>query len=261
MRTFYASEEDRKLGRDGLRDVSPKVLQWIYQVAPEGRTALCLSGGGIRSASFGLGVLQALAAHPRLPSTSADERAGKSLLAQFNYLSTVSGGGYIGGWFSAWVHRAGYQKVWKDLVRIAGRDQDPGEQAAPLRWLRVHSNFLTPTLGLSGDTMAGVAIVLRNLFLNWLVLLPVLCAVLIFMKLVALGVFFEWQQDWKAALVGSFADLVRSFRQRSNLHAWQPPEPDHGRRNLASRRPNPTSSFGACFHPASLRSPSRCFWQ
>lgn len=48
-------------------------------------SALCLSGGGIRSASFALGIIQALAAHPK--------NAQKCLLAQFDYLSTVSGGG------------------------------------------------------------------------------------------------------------------------------------------------------------------------
>src|ERR1700759_582594 len=57
------------------------------------RSALCLSGGGIRSATFGLGVLQLLARHQLLP--------------QFDYLSTVSGGGYIGGWLSAWIKNAG----------------------------------------------------------------------------------------------------------------------------------------------------------
>jgi hypothetical protein len=82
--------------------------------------------------------------HPR--ARAGDGDAGKpspekSLLAQFNYLSTVSGGGYIGGWFSAWVQRVGYSKVWPDLVGIAGRGQDPGEQAVPIKWLRVHSNF------------------------------------------------------------------------------------------------------------------------
>src|SRR4051794_19929003 len=56
-------------------------------------SALCLSGGGIRSATFCLGVLQGLAA------------AGK--LTGFDYLSTVSGGGFIGGWLSAWIHREG----------------------------------------------------------------------------------------------------------------------------------------------------------
>src|SRR5215212_555272 len=56
---------------------------------PEKRAALCISGGGIRSATFGLGVLQGLA------------RCG--LLEKFHYLSTVSGGGYIGSWLSAWI--------------------------------------------------------------------------------------------------------------------------------------------------------------
>src|SRR5215467_1435744 len=57
------------------------------------QSALCLSGGGIRSASFALGVLQALARH--------------GVLFGFDYLSTVSGGGYIGSWLAAWRHHAG----------------------------------------------------------------------------------------------------------------------------------------------------------
>src|SRR5215469_1365488 len=55
------------------------------------RAAICLSGGGIRSGSFALGVLQGLARY--------------GLLGRFHYLSTVSGGGYIGSWLSAWIHR------------------------------------------------------------------------------------------------------------------------------------------------------------
>src|SRR5215831_9522165 len=64
----------------------------IHQLDPP-QSALCLSGGGIRSASFALGVLQALA------------RLG--LLFRFDYLSTVSGGGYIGSWLSAWRRHTG----------------------------------------------------------------------------------------------------------------------------------------------------------
>ncbi|MGA9626725.1 MAG: hypothetical protein WBQ65_19785, partial [Bryobacteraceae bacterium] len=66
------------------------------------RTALCFSGGGIRSATFGLGVLQGLAAHSWSPK---DPAAPPRLLAGVDYLSTVSGGGYLGGWFSAWASR------------------------------------------------------------------------------------------------------------------------------------------------------------
>src|SRR2546421_629779 len=53
------------------------------------RTALCLSGGGIRSASFAIGVMQGLSC--------------LSVLTDFDYLSTVSGGGYAGSWLSAWL--------------------------------------------------------------------------------------------------------------------------------------------------------------
>ena len=58
-----------------------------------GTVGLAFSGGGIRSATFNLGFLQGAAA--------------LGLLKQFDYLSTVSGGGYIGTWFAAWVLREG----------------------------------------------------------------------------------------------------------------------------------------------------------
>jgi hypothetical protein len=57
------------------------------------RVGLALSGGGIRSATFCLGVIQALSEH--------------GLLRRFDYLSTVSGGGYIGSFLGALVCRTG----------------------------------------------------------------------------------------------------------------------------------------------------------
>ncbi len=53
---------------------------------------LAFSGGGIRSATFNLGILQAL--------------AGFKMLRHIDYFSTVSGGGYIGAWLTAWIKRA-----------------------------------------------------------------------------------------------------------------------------------------------------------
>src|SRR5713226_7236077 len=50
---------------------------------------LAFSGGGIRSATFNLGVLQGL--------------AKLGLLRRFDYLSTVSGGGYLGTWLMSCV--------------------------------------------------------------------------------------------------------------------------------------------------------------
>jgi Patatin-like phospholipase len=144
--------------------------------------ALCLSGGGIRSAAFALGVIQALATHPRPPgSTAAVASEHDSLLSRFHYLSTVSGGGYAGGWLSAWINRIGFGNVWQNLVtRPGGCDVEP----ANLAWLRTYSNYLTPRIGaMSADTWAAVAIMSRNLLLNWLVILPVLCALLLGLKL------------------------------------------------------------------------------
>ena len=69
----------------------------------KGTAALCLSGGGIRSATFGFGVLQGRARH--------------GLLEQFHCLSTVSGDGYIGSWLSGWMHRKGLQAVVRELMK------------------------------------------------------------------------------------------------------------------------------------------------
>jgi hypothetical protein len=71
-------------------------------------SALCLSGGGIRSASFCLGVLEGLARISRNPSLNAPVPSGSrpnGLLDQLDYLSTVSGGGYIGSWLMSWAYR------------------------------------------------------------------------------------------------------------------------------------------------------------
>ena len=58
---------------------------------PGNLAGLALSGGGIRSATFCLGVLQ--------------ELRTSGILPVFDYLSTVSGGGYLGGWWSGWLAR------------------------------------------------------------------------------------------------------------------------------------------------------------
>lgn len=121
------------------------------------RSGLCLSGGGIRSATFSLGVLQSL--------------ASLGLLDRFHFLSTVSGGGYIGGWLSAWIARAGLDTVLKELP--PGHHQEPEE----IRRLRAYSNYLAPRRGLSTDMLTVVGTVARNLFLNWLVLLPIVIGI------------------------------------------------------------------------------------
>jgi hypothetical protein len=157
-------------------------------------TALCLSGGGIRSASFALGVIEALAVHPRQESAAGEgekQAASEktSFLSQFHYLSTVSGGGYIGSWLSAWIARSGYPDVWKKLV---GRRDHPDAEPGEIAWLRAYSNYLTPRLGLfSADTWTAIALYARNLILNWLVILPALCLLLFAIKFLTVGAYWS----------------------------------------------------------------------
>jgi len=129
---------------------------------------LAISGGGIRSATFSLGVLQGLAA--------------TGLLPRFDYLSTVSGGGFIGSWFSAWVNREGFDEVSTKLLppsrQKAGKSLDVEPEA--IRHLRLYSNYLAPRPGLfSFDGWVLIAISLRNLLLNQFVLLLAMLGVFV----------------------------------------------------------------------------------
>jgi hypothetical protein len=149
--------------------------------APYG--GLALSGGGIRSATFALGVLQAIAeaqvSPPRDDDTPAAGRTfRRSLLSRFDYLSTVSGGGYIGAFlgslFQADRLRDQGASKWKaadDAVRVLaggppGRihadDGFAGDQRlkAPLAWLRENGRYLMPT-GV-GDALYAAALGIRN---------------------------------------------------------------------------------------------------
>lgn len=94
--------EAKKKERDSSKEENKEPWRRLF----ESTTAVCFSGGGIRSATFGLGILEGL--------------AKQKLLGKFTYLSSVSGGGYISSWFSAWLYREGnIQKVQAAL----GRDE------------------------------------------------------------------------------------------------------------------------------------------
>jgi hypothetical protein len=103
---------------------------WVSFTARD-RLGLALSGGGIRSATFNLGLLQSLA------------RLG--ILRHVHYLATVSGGGYVGGFWTAWLARQGMKPG--DSHFPLGGDHRGGERAE-VRHLREFSRFLLPRLGL-----------------------------------------------------------------------------------------------------------------
>jgi hypothetical protein len=114
---------------------------------------LAISGGGIRSATFALGILESLRDY--------------QLLSKFHYLSTVSGGGYIGSWLSANCRR-----------RVSWFDADWTES---IRYLRRYSNYLSPRVGFfSADTWSMLTIWLRNaLLIQATVILAIACALLV----------------------------------------------------------------------------------
>lgn len=127
-------------------------------------SALCLSGGGVRSAAFCLGFVI--------------ELARKGMLARFDYLSTVSGGGYAGAFIGAWVRRepGGYRNVEQKLSDAS----EFSKPESPLHYLLKYSNYLTPKVGLTSlDSLAGAVLLIRNLLLNWMILVPFLFLLII----------------------------------------------------------------------------------
>ena len=78
--------EARAIHGDAAAGASGKVNSELYRELNRlDSAALCLSGGGIRSAAFALGVIQALATHPRplgTPNKPVDNESN-SLLANF----------------------------------------------------------------------------------------------------------------------------------------------------------------------------------
>ena len=159
---------------------------------------LALSGGGIRSATVGLGFLQGL--------------AHLKLLKYVDYLSTVSGGGYIGSFLTAWIKREGeslncttIDPAPLDCVErqldVSRHEQALGaasphahglpavvhnHEPNPINHLRNYSNYLTPRLGnLSLDTWTAAGTYLRNWLLTLLVPVPLFLGLLMLLFFVA----------------------------------------------------------------------------
>ena len=122
------------------------------------KAGLALSGGGIRSATFSLGVLQAFARH--------------GLLRRFDWLSTVSGGGYVGSFLGRL-----YTRPKDELIGALPRNVRPSAdtklsttdlverilaepRSKPLSFLRENGRYLSPNG--AGDLLLAGAVALRN---------------------------------------------------------------------------------------------------
>ncbi len=120
---------------------------------PEDTVGVGLSGGGVRSATFALGVFQALA------------RA--RCLERVDFLSTVSGGGYFGAFLGRLFSRSWVTDI--DCVRRVLEAEEPHPHAPVgadawsarvFRWLRDNGRYLAPRG--SGDILLLGALLLRN---------------------------------------------------------------------------------------------------
>jgi hypothetical protein len=123
-----------------------------------GLAGLALSGGGIRSATFNLGVLQAF--------------CKRGLFERFDYLSTVSGGSYIGGMISSLLADRSLRTCADDFpLRHAGGFEESPE----LKHLRSGERYLAP--GRIVDKVRIPALFLRGLLINLILILPYLIGV------------------------------------------------------------------------------------
>src|SRR6266850_3272433 len=159
-----------------VQEAETKELQDVRERTPKGSglprktVGLAFSGGGIRSATFNLGILQGL--------------ARRKMLDKIDYLSTVSGGGYIGAWLISWIKRApgGLKEVQDQLGDHEHHRKPGGPLAEPgqVSFLRDYTNYLTPRMGIFGaDTWAAIATYVRNALLNEIILVAFLGALVL----------------------------------------------------------------------------------
>jgi hypothetical protein len=166
-----AADEDFDWEREELNRLNERRARYGLPDASAGGTVgLALSGGGIRSATFNLGLIRSL------------ERAG--LMPRIDYLSTVSGGGYVGSMFcSLFVPRSKRGRSIGEAERerrvaaaealalersgaVAAPTPPPGrplsseQGAAALEHLRQNGRYLVPG---SADLLRLLLLVTRNL--------------------------------------------------------------------------------------------------
>jgi hypothetical protein len=176
-------------------------------VRPKDVVGLALSGGGIRSATFSLGLLQALAKVPR------------DAFSKIDIISSVSGGGYISCFVRSLfmpgaargivpkakagaaaisnpalaLTQANVEKQYqfaRDVLESSANDRDilwPRGQTTqrhrnPLWWLREHSRYLAP----NGPTDYGYAI--AYLTRNWLAMLYIFLLAVVCLFTAGIGI-------------------------------------------------------------------------
>lgn len=167
-------------GFSELRELELQVIRrrWraqdLAEVRPDQLTGIAVSGGGIRSAAFSLGVIQKLANHGILKNT--------------HYLSTVSGGGYMGASLTWYLSRsfdgqpcygtaadkfpflggeaAANRRRERSSVGEKQQDRPPPDGRTIIDFIRQRSSYLVPGRGLG--LLSAIGIVLRSVIVSLL---------------------------------------------------------------------------------------------
>lgn len=187
--------------------VKEEEIKELGQTADSPLVGLAFSGGGIRSATFNLGVLEHL--------------REKGLLEKVDFLSTVSGGGYIGAWLAA------------NIKNHGGWLKPGADWSASIRHLRRYSNYLSPHVGFfSADTWTMLTVWLRNAILIQLCVALTIAAVMLVPRLTRYA-FISWPTlgPWRGitfalfllSVAGIAANLLRMQRDQASIlraNAW-----------------------------------------
>lgn len=161
-----SAEEARRIEQAEREEIFRRRNESDNGEPPKDIAGLAISGGGIRSATFALGVVQRLA------------KGG--VLSDFDYLSSVSGGGYLGSFLSTYLNSdtgtIGGQPIGLSPGNLPFRNSAVGE-STPLRHIRGHSNYLF-TGGLQ-NRMNMTLLAIHGVLVNLLIFLPILSGTLL----------------------------------------------------------------------------------
>lgn len=164
-------------------------------------TGLALSGGGLRSATFALGALQAL--------------AEKRILKDFDYLSTVSGGGYAGSFLSCYLNIDDSKLPEAAKVGLDGNQlpfaREEATESLAFRHLRLSGQSL-----LAGSFWRKLEIPVLA-FVGWVASLLVLLPPLL---LIACGVAASNLYAIHNALTDSEKSPYEALSGEANLFPW-----------------------------------------
>jgi hypothetical protein len=169
-----------------------------------------LSGGGIRSATFCLGVFQAL--------------AEARLLRKVDFVSTVSGGGYFGSFLGRLFTRDWIKNVEDVESAIRGnnpqsvRPENHGWAHRMFRWLRDNGRYLAPRG--SGDLILLGAILLRNWIAVQVVMITSVLSVFVALQLIRPWFDAALKLNRDGSLVGTF--LICTLPAGDTVFLWSP---------------------------------------